>query len=191
MSEESILLTQPSMNTSVNSSCGTIAPFGSNQAKRHAKVKPRFADFTCSPVEVSQFNFFRSACLTASIKVYRYVALVTRTVIPQAFWGSENNLKVILQCKGINLLKGITLISILDVEKLVHCRRFETLTLHNVLQGFSTTDCDWLMPPGTAVHKQTRVSVSDALKRRELLEEFIFWYFDSFVSHLLKVSPCF
>lgn len=30
--------------------------------------------------------------------------------------------------------------------------------------------------------------VSDAKKRRELLEDFLFWYFDGFVSPLLKVS---
>ena len=44
------------------------------------------------------------------------------------------------------------------------------------------------MPPGTAMRNQSRVSVTDALKRRELLEDFVFWYFDSFVSSLLKVS---
>jgi telomerase reverse transcriptase len=36
--------------------------------------------------------------------------------------------------------------------------------------------------------KQRRVPVTDSLKRRELLEEFIFWYFDSFVLPLLRVS---
>lgn len=60
--------------------------------------------------------------------------------------------------------------------------------MHHILQGFSTSECDWLMPPGTAARNQRRVSVTDALKRRELLEEFIFWYFDSFVSSLLKAG---
>lgn len=46
------------------------------------------------------------------------------------------------------------------------------------------------MPTGPGAHKQTRVSVSDSLKRRELLEEFLFWYFDSFLLQLLKVSRC-
>jgi telomerase reverse transcriptase len=61
------------------------------------------------------------------------------------------------------------------------------MTLHHILQGFSTSDCDWLMPPGQAIQRQSRVSVTDALKRRELLEEFIFWYFTSFLLQLLKV----
>jgi hypothetical protein len=68
----------------------------------------------------------------------------------------------------------------------ISCRRYETLTLHHVLQKFSTADCDWLMPPGQGARQQARVSVSDALKRRELLEDFVFWYFDSFVLPLLR-----
>lgn len=66
-------------------------------------------------------------------------------------------------------------------------RRFETFTLHYLLQGFSTSACEWLMPSGKKVNTQGRVSVSDALKRRELLEEFMFWYFDGFLLQLLKV----
>jgi hypothetical protein len=74
-----------------------------------------------------------------------------------------------------------------DVMEFISCRRYETLSLHYVLQKFSTADCDWLMPPGHRARQQARVSVSDALKRRELLEDFLFWYFDSFVLPLLRV----
>jgi len=73
------------------------------------------------------------------------------------------------------------------VKDFIACRRFESLTLHHILQGFSTSACEWLMPPGRAAQHQSRVSVSDALKRRELLEDFLFWYFDSFLLPLLKV----
>lgn len=74
-----------------------------------------------------------------------------------------------------------------DVKEFISGRRHETLTLHYVLQGFSIAECDWLIPPGPGMKKQGRVSVTDALKRRELLEEFMFWYFDSFVLPLIKV----
>jgi len=74
-----------------------------------------------------------------------------------------------------------------DVKLFICSRRYETLTLHRILQGFSTSACDWLFPTGKGARKQSRVSVSDALKRAELLEEFLFWYFDSFVLPLLKV----
>jgi hypothetical protein len=74
-----------------------------------------------------------------------------------------------------------------DVKDFVAARRFETFSLHNILQGFSISDCDWLAPPGAGAKQQHRVSVSDALKRKELLEEFLFWFFDSFVGPLIKV----
>jgi len=76
---------------------------------------------------------------------------------------------------------------ITDVKEFISGRRHETLTLHYVLQGFSIAECYWLIPPGLGMKKQGRVSVTDALKRRELLEEFMFWYFDSFVLPLIKV----
>jgi hypothetical protein len=70
-----------------------------------------------------------------------------------------------------------------DVKKFISCRRYETLSLHQILEGFVVSDCDWLMPDS----EQRRVPVTDSLKRREMLEEFLFWYFDSFVLPLLKV----
>ena len=70
---------------------------------------------------------------------------------------------------------------------MIVARRYETLTVHTVLQHFQTSDCEWLMPNSEGALKQARVSVTDSLKRRELLEEFLFWYFDSFLIPLLKV----
>ncbi|KAF5359331.1 hypothetical protein D9756_003256 [Leucocoprinus leucothites] len=128
-------------NISISASVGDPAP------------KPRFAEFTCSYVEV-----------------FRYVVVIVKAVIPKSFWGSKKNFKVIM-----NHLKSF-----------ITGRRFETLSLHDVLQGFSTSDCDWLIPPGSGARQQHRVSVSDALKRRELLDEFLFWFFDSFVLPLIK-----
>ncbi|OJT07372.1 Telomerase reverse transcriptase [Trametes pubescens] len=95
-------------------------------------------------------------------EVYRYANLVTKAVVPQAMWG--------------------------NVKHMITARRYETLSLHQVLQDFQTSDCEWLMPAGGGARAQTRVSVSDALKRRELLEEFLFWYFDSFLIPLLKTT---
>jgi telomerase reverse transcriptase len=114
---------------------------------------------------------------------------MTKLVIPKAFWGCDKNFKLILHRTKYPLTKlyFLQVKCPLDVKEFINCRRFETLSLHHILQGFSTSECDWLTPPGTAARNQTRVSVTDALKRRELLEDFVFWYFDSFVSSLLKV----
>ncbi|KAF7424166.1 hypothetical protein PC9H_009469 [Pleurotus ostreatus] len=115
-------------------------------------------------------KFAEFAC--GYVEVYRYVAAITHCVIPKAFWGSEANYRLIMR----------------HVKRFITCRRYETLSLHCVLQGFSTAACEWLMPPGEKAQKQRRVSVSDSLKRRELLEEFLFWYFDGFILPLLKTT---
>ena len=72
----------------------------------------------------------------------------------------------------------------IDIKTFISLRRYETLSLHTLLQGLRTSDCDWLALPDA--RNRTRVPVSDSLKRRELLEDFIFWYFDGFLLPLLK-----
>ncbi|THV07327.1 hypothetical protein K435DRAFT_605904, partial [Dendrothele bispora CBS 962.96] len=104
-------------------------------------------------------------------EVYRYVVIVVNAVIPKRFWGSEANFKLI--CK--------------QIESFIKCRRHEGLSLHNLLQGFGTSACEWLMPPGDC-NNQSRTTVSDQLKRRELLEDFVYWFFDSFVGPLLRTT---
>ncbi|KAJ3515494.1 hypothetical protein NLJ89_g1720 [Agrocybe chaxingu] len=89
------------LNTSLDSNGNSIKPLGLTQARKHAKQKPRFVEFSCSHVEV-----------------YRYVALVTNAVIPKTFWGSKQNLKLVLGY----------------VKELIRCRRYETLSLHYFLQ---------------------------------------------------------
>lgn len=74
-----------------------------------------------------------------------------------------------------------------DIKWFITGRRYETTTLHNMLQGFSLMECDWLAPDTASSRAQHRVSATDVAKRRELLEEYIFWYFDSFLIPLLKV----
>ncbi|KAI0775158.1 hypothetical protein BD413DRAFT_471759 [Trametes elegans] len=53
-----------------------------SRAGRQQKQKPRFAEFACGVDEV-----------------FRYAILVTKAVIPRAFWGSDKNFKVLMQCK--------------------------------------------------------------------------------------------
>lgn len=112
-------------------------------------------------------RFAEFECSTS--EVYRYVVLVSEAVIPKAFWGNEQNFKKTMS----------------HVKTFIMSQRYESTTLHNVLQDFSTSACTWL---GAACKPQMRMSVSDALKRRELLEDFMFWYFDGFLIPLLKMT---
>jgi hypothetical protein len=75
----------------------------------------------------------------------------------------------------------------LGIKDLISMRRYETFTLHTILQGFRISDCEWLMPSNPATLKQTRVSTSDSQKRLELLQEFSLWYFEWFLIPLLRV----
>ena len=72
---------------------------GNSTAKSHAKYKPRFAEFTCTHSQVSWcFLFLWTVKLTCS-KVFRYVRLVTKDVIPREFFGCDKNYKLILKCR--------------------------------------------------------------------------------------------
>ncbi|KAK7050869.1 Telomerase reverse transcriptase [Paramarasmius palmivorus] len=104
-------------------------------------------------------------------EVYRFVIRVVHAVIPKSFWGSKSNFKVISR----------------HVKTFITARRYEKITLHHALQDFSTSACEWLMPPGDGKN-QMRVPVTDTLKRRELLEDFLFWFFDSFIVSLLRTT---
>ncbi|KAF7797313.1 hypothetical protein EIP86_008508 [Pleurotus ostreatoroseus] len=101
----------------------------------------------------------------------KYAIVVTKTVIPMQFWGSKRNFKVEL-----------------DVKTLITMRRFETLSLHTLLQNFVMSDCDWLLLASSNTNKTHKIPISDSLKRLELLQEFLYWYFDSFLIPLLKTS---
>ena len=85
-------------------------------------------------------------------------------------------------------LHNTDLLSSLDAKQLISGRRHECMNLHNTIQGFSTSECDWLLPRGKrgSVHHLNQ-SMAEMKKRRELLEEFLFWYFDQFLIPLLRV----
>jgi telomerase reverse transcriptase len=74
-----------------------------------------------------------------------------------------------------------------DITEFVSSRRYETTTLHSICQNLKFLEFEWSLAP---LHsdKVTQRSLSDAKKGRELVEEFLYWYFDSFLVPLLKVS---
>jgi len=52
------------------------------------------------------------------------------------------------------------------------------------MQGFKVDDCAWL----AAGPRADKISVNEALKRRDLIHELLYWFFDGFLVPLLKVS---
>ncbi|CAG8806540.1 31857_t:CDS:2, partial [Racocetra persica] len=99
-------------------------------------------------------------------QVTTFVCAVLERVIPEDFWGCNDNKQVIFQA----------------VEKFIALRSCEELSLHYVLNKFKTTRCKWLFVEG---NKNNKV---EAGKRSELLYEFIWWIFDCFVVPLLQTN---
>jgi telomerase reverse transcriptase len=56
-----------------------------------------------------------------------------------------------------------------------------------LIQDLKLSEFDWAFSPSKENAKPRR-SESDVRKGRELVEEFLYWYFDSFLIPLLKVS---
>jgi hypothetical protein len=86
-------------------------------------------------------------------------------------------------CVDTTSFKLIYLNVLADIKSIITRRRFETLTLHQLVQKLRIADCEWL---GETADR--RVCQTDSMKRTELLREFIYWFFDSFVMPLIKVS---
>ena len=62
------------------------------------------------------------------------------------------------------------------------------MSLHHVLQDLKTSKCKWLGPECADDKPKKHTNVTDSLKRREIFEEFVFWYFNSFLLPLLSVG---
>lgn len=107
-------------------------------------------------------------------EVKSFVRSVVREVIPRDFWGSDSNAKVVLS----------------HISALLRLRRYETLSVHALLQNFCVADCDWLRAPsaGYTQNSQQRANAVEMDKRRELLQEFLFWFVDGWLMDLLKTT---
>jgi telomerase reverse transcriptase len=70
------------------------------------------------------------------------------------------------------------------VDRFIHMRRFESLSLHEVAQGIKLTCIPWLCPPKIA--DSLKMSQSDRSKRLEILLELIYYLFDSVLVPLIR-----
>ncbi|GAA5871307.1 hypothetical protein JCM16303_000711 [Sporobolomyces ruberrimus] len=114
-------------------------------------------------------------------EVESYVKAIVRDVVPRAFWGSDRNAKLVMK----------------QISQYLRMRRFETISLHSLLQGFSILDCDWLDPSsnfqkdGHEVKKTGSGGTIPSVeleKRKEVLAEFFHWLFDSLITDIVRTS---
>ncbi|KAK4500419.1 hypothetical protein PRZ48_008608 [Zasmidium cellare] len=93
-------------------------------------------------------------------------------VFPKALWGDgetgQHNARKVYQ----------------NIDRFVRLRRYESMSLHDVLQGMRLHDIGWLRSPKLdAGHS---LSKTDYDKRKELMVELLYYLFDSFLIPLIR-----
>ncbi|KAL5614407.1 uncharacterized protein BROUX77_000244 [Berkeleyomyces rouxiae] len=107
---------------------------------------------------------------TPAYQVSAFCQGVLSKIIPHEFWGLGND-----QSHNKRAV-------MLMVDRFVNLRRFERMTLHDVVQDFKIAGIAWLAPPGLRGNK---MSQTDRSKRLEILHEFLYYIFDSLLIPLL------
>lgn len=97
---------------------------------------------------------------------------VIARLLPQNALGTgsdgEHNMQIMLQ----------------RIDQFVRLRRFETMSLHQVMQGMRVKSIEWLGSPKTG--KGQNLSKSDFSKRVELLQEYSYYLLDSILIPLIR-----
>lgn len=142
------------------------------------------------PTKIDQMCFTDLA--TPNHQVSAFCRAVINKVIPNDLWGEgetqTHNKHIFLR----------------QIDRFICLRRFESLTLHEVLQDMKVcnfvsfsfshrrdsdmqiADVEWLRPPN--VRSRNKMSQTDFNKRRELLAELIYYIFDSFLILLIRTN---
>jgi telomerase reverse transcriptase len=70
------------------------------------------------------------------------------------------------------------------IDRFIRMRRFESLSLHEVVQGMKLACVPWLCPP--EIEKSAKMSQSDYRKRLEIFLELLYYLFDSLLIPLVR-----
>ncbi|GAM89211.1 hypothetical protein ANO11243_072480 [Dothideomycetidae sp. 11243] len=73
-----------------------------------------------------------------------------------------------------------------SIDQFIHLNRYESMTLHSVLEGLSIPALSWLKPPHQ--NSKGKICLSDITKRKQLLSELLYYVFDSFLIPLIGAN---
>ncbi|KAF5723392.1 telomerase reverse transcriptase [Fusarium mundagurra] len=108
---------------------------------------------------------------TPSSQVSSFCQAVLSKIIPKDFWGDEavqkHNKSTIMR----------------NVDSFIRLRRFETMSLHEIIQNITIANISWLHSPILGEHKPSK---TDTAKRLEIFNEFIYFVFDSLLIPLVR-----
>ncbi|TPX14184.1 uncharacterized protein E0L32_000578 [Thyridium curvatum] len=103
--------------------------------------------------------------------VSAFCQAVLKRLIPNEFWGTGD-----VQTHNKDLF-------LTNVDRFVKLRRFESMNLHDLRQGFKVTEIEWLAPPKL---KGQKLSRTDMDKRNEIFLEFLYYTIDSLLIPLIR-----
>ncbi|APA07224.1 hypothetical protein sscle_02g019940 [Sclerotinia sclerotiorum 1980 UF-70] len=108
---------------------------------------------------------------SSTAEVSAFCRAVLRNIIPHEFWGMGD-----VQAHNESIFHK-------NVDNFIGLRRFEVLSLHEVMQGIKIAEIEWLGTPSTSNQK---LSLTDFNKRREIFLEFLYYLFDSILIPLVR-----
>ncbi|EPS41730.1 hypothetical protein H072_4367 [Dactylellina haptotyla CBS 200.50] len=111
---------------------------------------------------------------TNSHNVYTFLRAVMGNMIPLEFWGSGSAV-----LGNRNVFFG-------HLEKFIKLRRFENLSLHDVMQGLKISDLAWLHQKEPNANGKVRLDAADMKQCSSLLAEFVYYLFDSLLIPLIR-----
>jgi telomerase reverse transcriptase len=107
---------------------------------------------------------------TPETSVVAFAKAVLKKLVNKSHWGEgsdgDHNFEVINQAATHMILR----------------RKFETLSLHEIVNQLKISAIPWLIPPGC----HSNMSRSDFEKRKELIAEFVYYLFDSYLIPLIR-----
>ena len=142
--------------------------------KRHSRCSSRaLLDHYCPRSlldSLKQTNTFDQATVLASVSAF--CRAVIRKVFPPDAFGAGSS--------GVNSF-GIIMRA---VDSFVRLRRYESFSLHDVIQGIKVKDIDWLKPPGK--DKDFSMCKSEFAVRKDIFSELLYYMFDSYLVPLIR-----
>ncbi|TKA26334.1 hypothetical protein B0A50_05113 [Salinomyces thailandicus] len=111
---------------------------------------------------------------SSAAEVSAFCRAVIARVFPKEIWGSGEG-------QAANHRTTFQ-----HVDRFVRLRRYESMTMHEVLQPMRIRDVSWLAPP--SIQPDLKLSQTDFAKRTELLAEVLYYLFDSFLIPLIRAT---
>ncbi|KAG0259500.1 hypothetical protein DFQ27_004036 [Actinomortierella ambigua] len=94
-------------------------------------------------------------------------------MIPRALFGSSENCEVVLKA----------------FDSFIKLGKYESMSLHYVLQGFRMSDCEWLQDPQRKEGVRVRhTTLTDSKKQQDILQDLVRWLFEGFLVPLIRAS---